>query len=358
MPIIYNNHTHIFNVECIPDKFIKWKMIRLMSNNRVTLHLFRFLTAFRYQNDFLKKQSSFLQYHTDDWQESIFKKLQGIYPAGTRFVVLTLDMDYMGAGQAERTFITQATEVANLKRMYPNELLPFICIDPRRGTGKENAAFVKKWIEKHGYVGIKMYPPLGFFPFDERLMPVYEYACEKRIPVLTHCYKDGGIFYKGEIKKEWLDPLPGRVGPFKDEKMLYFRNNFMQPANYAPVLEKFPDLKICFAHYGGHAEMLSAKTDNWYKQIKVLKNVFKNVYTDIAYTLYNKDTFRAIKEDIDVENGARILFGTDFYMTERKMSEHKLKDNLRWHIGEEAFEKISYHNVKRFLDSEIYPFAG
>lgn len=356
MPIIYNNHTHIFNVECIPERFIKWKVIRLMSENKYSLFLIRFLTAFSYQNAFLKKQASFLKHHTEDWQEAIFQNLQGIYPKGSKFVVLTLDMDFMGAGNPQRNFITQLTEVAELKRMYPNELLPFVSIDPRRGTGQENAAFAKRWIEKHGFVGIKLYPPLGFFPFDERLKPVYEYAQENNIPLLTHCYKEGGVYYKDEVKKEWLNPLPGKVGPFKDEKMLNFRNNFMQPQNYEPVLEEFPNLKLCFAHYGGHWEILSAEKNSWYEQIKHLMKVYKNVYTDISYTLFEPKTFNQIQKDLAEENGHKILFGTDFYMTEREKRESKLKDQFRFHIGEEEFGKISYDNVKQFLHSDLYPF--
>ena len=369
MPIIYNNHTHIFNVECIPERFIKGKVIRLMSNNRFSLLLLRLLTFYSYQSDFLKKQSAFLKYHTGDWQEAIFNDLQKIYPKGSRFVVLTLDMDFMGAGNAERNYITQLTEVAQLKRMYPNELLPFVCIDPRRGTGKENVEFIKKWIEKHGFVGIKMYPPLGFFPFDERLKYVYDYAEEKGIPMLTHCYKEGGIFYKGKLQKEWMNPqrsglrelspeqsLPVAGAEFKEKPMPDFRNNFMQPENYDPVLEAFPDLKICFAHYGGHKEILAGEENTWYGHIKTLMRKYKNVYADISYTLYNKATFDAIKDDLSKETGHKILFGTDFYMTERVLNEAKLKDHFRWHIGEEAFEKISYNNTKRFLHSELYGF--
>jgi hypothetical protein len=35
---------------------------------------------------------------------------------------------------------------------------------------------VKKHIEERGFQGIKVYPPVGFYPFDKNLHPILEYA--------------------------------------------------------------------------------------------------------------------------------------------------------------------------------------
>lgn len=37
--------------------------------------------------------------------------------------------------------------------------------------------------------------------------------------------------------------------------------------------------------------------------------------------------------------------------------ETNLKDQFRFHIGEEEFRKMSYRNVKEFLHSNLYPFG-
>src|SRR6185436_9661364 len=114
---IINCHTHIFNLECIPDNFLGKGIIKLMSNNRVSLSVVRLLdNIFGSNKDFLTKQASFLKYNTEDWQELIFQDLKSIYPPGTKFVVLTLDMDFMGAGQAQRNYLTQLHEIVLLKR--------------------------------------------------------------------------------------------------------------------------------------------------------------------------------------------------------------------------------------------------
>ena len=354
--IIYNAHTHIFNLECIPNKFIRFGFMRVMAKNRFSLFFVRGLDKiFTSETDFLSKQSAFLRYNTEDWQESIFIKLKSIYPEGTKFVVLTVDMDFMDAGVAERDFVAQVAEVVNLKRIYANSMLPFLCVDPRRGDANDNLNFVKKYIEHHGFVGIKMYPPLGFFPFDERLKKVYAYAQQNNIPVLSHCSRNGGIYYKGDIQPEWLNPRPGLS--FKKEKMKKFRNNFMDPKNYYHVMDEFPDLKICLAHYGGDEEVLSDKNDSWTNEIKRLMIKYPNFYTDISYTLYSEKAYPIMDKDIkNNAYGNRILFGTDFYMTEREKKEKELKDGFRYFIGEESFEKIAYRNPKNFLSSSFANF--
>jgi predicted TIM-barrel fold metal-dependent hydrolase len=354
--LIYNTHIHIFNLECIPNKFIKHGFMRAMSNNRVSLLFVRGLDGvFGSDADFLSRQANFLKYNIEDWQENIFYKVKDIYPEGTKFVVLTLDMDYMGAGIAPRDFIAQVTEIVNLKRIHANTMLPFISIDPRRGTANDNETFVKKYIENHGFSGIKLYPPLGFFPFDERLDKVYAYAEKNNVPIITHCSKDGGIYYKGEVEVGWLNP--GHGFSFKNEKMNVFRNNFMQPLNYEPVLKKYPDLKLCLAHFGGSEEVIKNDKDSWAGQIKALMSMYKNVYTDISFTLYNEKAFPFMDADIKNEiYGNRILFGTDFYMTERQKREKVLKDTFRFYIGEPAFEKIAYTNSKIFLTSVFGSF--
>jgi hypothetical protein len=69
------------------------------------------------------------------YQSQVFEKLNSNYSADARFVVLTMNFDYMSgetaAGQYN-SYDTQLHEVLDVKRMFPEKLLPFLFIDPRR----------------------------------------------------------------------------------------------------------------------------------------------------------------------------------------------------------------------------------
>lgn len=383
MPSIYNCHVHIFNVRCAPDKFLGVSLGKFLNNMPFTFWLSKF---FKYiipsERDFLEKYGNFIAIGSKKSQESLFEylKYECDYALDTRFVVLAIDMDFMGAGKAYVPYLTQIDQVREAKIKYKNELLPFIGVDPRRGDANYLYRFVKKHIEETGFFhGIKLYPALGFYPFDEKLKDVYAYAEQKQIPIMTHCTK-GGIFYRGkEFTNEQLKPTNLNPNPiYQHDYTLYrntsnsnFKNHFSHPRNYEEVLMVFPKLKICIAHYGGSDEIKAYKNNqgiqNWYTHIKSLLTRFENVYTDISYTLSENTIFPILVEDIKNDQllklnpdkptfklQDKILFGTDFYMTiQEKSSERQLVDDFRNAPGLTIndFDRISNGNVRRYLES-------
>ena len=126
----------------------------------------------------------------------------------------------------------------------------------------------------------------------------------------------------------------------------------------AALVKKYPKLKICLAHFGGTYEMEKPSATNWYHQIlEMISNKDNQVFTDVSYSLWDSKHHGKLKEAIaDPASGDRILFGTDFYMTEREKKEIELAGNFRTKLGEGLFEKAAYTNVKRFLNSEYYGF--
>jgi predicted TIM-barrel fold metal-dependent hydrolase len=59
-----------------------------------------------------------------------------------------------------------------------------------------------RYMEVENFSGFKIYPALGYYPFDEQLLPLWRYAAERQIPIMTHCIL-GTIFYRGRKKKDW-----------------------------------------------------------------------------------------------------------------------------------------------------------
>lgn len=251
-------------------------------------------------------------------QKTVFAKLKDQYPEHTGFVVLPMDMEYMDAGPVKKRYRDQIAELAEIKKANPAVFYPFIFADPRRmasATEKEKNikagdkpyftythkngkvslgdCFMADYLEgPNAFAGIKIYPALGYFPFDEALLPLWKYAADKEIPVLTHCIR-GTIFYRGNKKASWnRHPVFQQAKGRKEYEPLllpemdnvHFCNHFTHPLNYLCLLDEFllrkwvgqcnsdtkqlfgytdnqtplicnlNKLKICFGHFGGEDE--------------------------------------------------------------------------------------------------------
>ncbi len=357
---IINCHTHIFTRNCVPDNFVPFwvRSLGTLLESRKTSGGLSKLVSFFGKKDLaliIKKYHYFLTIGDLKSQLEIFKLLQGFYPEGTKLCVLSMDMEYMMAGAVKQPFKAQLDELAVIKRdpAYKEIILPFIFAHPER---PDIFSLIQKYIEEENFAGIKLYPPLGYYPFDERLNQVYAYAQSNNIPITTHCSR-GGIFYKGKITDEMRKhPITGKIN--KARKNKYFTDIFTDPDNYEYVLQKYPNLKINLAHFGGADEWdkyLQNTIDedgelSWFVKVRELVRKYPNVYADISYTGYKTDLSPLLK--ITLQNEAiknKILFGSDYYMVEQEVSEREFSINLRASIGEENYGLIAGTNPFEFF---------
>lgn len=283
-------------------------------------------------------------------QKRIFDKMHKLYEQDAKFVILPMDMEYMDAGKPNRPYLQQLHTLMNLNLSdkIKNRFLPFVFADPRRMKDPKGgeSIFVQKsqdakrehlvitskpyfdWdLDEEGKVilkdswikrcleqqlenqvkfrGIKIYPALGYYPFDETLLPLWLYCQQNNIPITSHCII-GTVFYRGRAKAEWFKhPVFRNEYKRKDEngvvidtrtEMLSIheknnfrlQKNFTHPLNYLILLEPsllrtyihecvsdlkirkafgfmgvneplgvdLTDLKINLAHYGGSEEWL------------------------------------------------------------------------------------------------------
>jgi predicted TIM-barrel fold metal-dependent hydrolase len=159
---------------------------------------------------------------------------------------------------------------------------------------------------------------------------------------------------------------------------------FLDPVNYIDILEKFPELKICLAHFGGEEEMVMVFDDkgNRKQQQDVLTNVdflvnnglpdstswfriveylllhprYKNVYTDVSFTLHENKLYKALgKLILSSPYKERILFGTDYFMTTQYKSEFNLYDEFRTAVdNKDIWRRVSFENPVSYLESAFY----
>ena len=404
---MYNTHTHIFNFKCVPTGFLSNYLPRplvkllgpLLRIGPIAWAISRLMRLIPIE--MVKKYQSFLAIGIRNTPQNVFEEMMNAYDNRTDvgFVVLPMNFDFMGGGNAPAKYITQLKLVEDVKRKYPNQCFPFLAIDPRMGTSDSIKQFVKDHFEPfRGYHGIKLYPSLGFYPFDKRLEGMYQYAADKNIPIMTHCTRDGAFFAAKKVPDELLD-FSGSFNPTSETAARHSQPNylnlknlkpkdacdaFLDPMNYYDVLMKYKNLKLCFAHYGGDKEMVKfnqstipqqgvlstgfTEDTSWYFIIREFMKMFDHIYTDISYTLYDTKVpdgvVKLVKNDLlQLSNtgsakkdiGYRILFGTDYFMTVQEKDERSLYVDFRKELNDpQLWENLIYHNNKEFLSSVFY----
>lgn len=355
--MFYNSHIHIFRDVDVPEQFIPFGLVKIWKTAvgyKMIAKTLRNMLPFT-DKDALDRFARFITTGAMGSQKKIFERCLESYPADTKFIVLSMDMEFMGAGKVSRTYNCQIEELARLKKEYPNNVIPFYHVDPRRPCVVE---FLKYAVEAYGFMGVKLYPPLGYFPYDTRLDEVYKYCQEKNLPIMAHCSPYSSVQYKGKMKdlKQLLiegNPRTDVTGKNRKELCSLFTN----PLNYKQVIKKFPKLRICFAHFGSDSSweryMDEGDEDsNWFTMIKKLISEYPNFYSDISYVLNDKKFWPVLQGVLcDDKMKEKVLFGSDYYMVEVQADEKVFGKSLRNYIGEDYFQQIAVKNPEKFLDN-------
>lgn len=419
-----NAHSHIFTANDAPDYFLKTAIpnawvaktvdkILQKAGTRWTIKWAMQLFAFLSPNkrDIIRRYLEFIEIGTSATQTDIFDQLNRSYLQfqGHKIIVLTQVLDYLDLEDTSSTHIRiagQVEEVREIKRnaLYRNNIFPFLGTDPRQELPDLLGGWIKKYIcPDAGFYGIKIYPAAGFFPFDPRLDPIWVWAEEKQVPIMTHSTRSGS-FYLGSFdsilnsgilkpSQALVEAGPGqailaritnRVNKVIADKSIQKKNAiwcnvFGFPDNYELMLLKHPNLKICLAHLGGASEVNRSTNpggkspypaymdENWYDMIIDLMTRYKNVYSDISYTLSDADALATIVERFsrpelkDIFGTPlidKLLYGTDFYLTQQETrgDEPDLQSAFLKAFPQSAqIQALAYDNPARYLHSAIWP---
>lgn len=252
--------------------------------------------------------------------------------------IIALMMDITpGDGSDDDLFEAQTACTSQAVLEYPGRIFPFFAVHPARTNYFQ---LMHDALDKRGFVGVKLYPSLGY-KLDQ-IEDVFQYCATTETPVLVHCNQGG--FYS---RKTAVDNA--------------------HPKHWRKILEKeaFANLKICFGHFGGDENIVkdSVPPQSWTQQIIDLMTAeHPGVYADIAYHTdamedaaneahYFKNIDGWLTKDIA---GKRILFGTDYFLVRRRLREEnhwayfkaKFAETT---LKEEAFRRIAEDNPSDFL---------
>lgn len=98
------------------------------------------------------------------------------------------------------SFQSDNESVARLREKYPQRIIPFVYVDPRE---PQAARTVRMWVEKEGFAGLKLYPPIGYYPDAPELVDFFKSIEDLAIPILFHA---GRVAAHPQLRCKYADP--------------------------------------------------------------------------------------------------------------------------------------------------------
>ena len=264
----------------------------------------------------------------------------------------------------------QMLETGRFFRKNNDVFLSLFHYDPRRWTANAESDWSGDWDVpfKHiiqvsdssvqvniiAAIGFKMYTALGYRPDDykdvmafsiafpnqkrkieAKLPDLYKFysKCEKyQIPIVCHGSRGGIFAHDRNIYYDYL--FPGD-NVDKSGKRDFYCNYYISPFAWERVLQDFPELKLCLAHFGGEESWESDELleNDWAcKMVEMVagKNAFANMYIDISYFLIKNEVIKSkFKKLLSRYPNLKkkILFGTDWYLVGSERSKFGKYDN-------------------------------
>lgn len=281
------------------------------------------------------------------------------------FTPLLVDLG-MGLYDSEGTTMRQQVELhekisrlsmlGRLPGVNRARIHPFLGFDPRRqlqasGVDVETPLeLCRNAVEQYGFIGIKLYPPMGWQPIgnepdprsafdpeavDDVLRQLYAWCEAEDVPLTAHCAMSNAAH------RDYLA--------------------FSSPERWRRVLAEFPGLHLNLGHFGG--ARADEPRDGWPWAIARLatddhRYLFADVgnhridrddvargYLDMLEAMFGEPTTAGMKQ--------RVMYGSDWYMLAALPDHEEFLDNYeslyRARFGDAATDDFLGGNALRFL---------
>ncbi len=286
------------------------------------------------------------------------------YPSVALFTPLLVDYDAWSDDHAQSPLAAQVPVQELISRLSMRGRIgrgdarfhPFIAFDPLRAGA---LAIVRDAVERAGFVGVKLYPPVGFLPLgnagfspdgargealDQALRALYATCEAEEIPITAH------------------------ASPANEFALGY--GQLAAPERWAPVLREFPNLRLNFGHFGhetGAGGGASDVTDGvearhaWMRQAAELIEEHAHVYADLSSSPLVYDAAYASRFGAHLQAlcarfprlRSRLMYGSDWWLnrfepgaaTAVAVFQRRLED---W-LGPGGRDAVMGRNALRFL---------
>jgi predicted TIM-barrel fold metal-dependent hydrolase len=169
-------------------------------------------------------------------------------------------------------------------------IVAFAGVDPRRPNA---AAILEEALERHQLRGLKLYPPAGFYPYDELADPLYRLCADAGVPVAIHCGETLGML----------------------------RPRFSNPLFVQDVQRRYPALTLWIAHAGAPW---------WWDEAVAVAEAGVDTYLELSswqQVAYEDEEFfvRRLGRAIGSLGVEKLLFGSDH------ISGHRVRGDAAYH---------------------------
>src|SRR5262245_691486 len=256
----------------------------------------------------------------------------------------------------------------------------FVGFDPWRylqevedRTPDDSFTVMKRAIEERGFVGVKLYPPMGFQPYDNASLPnssfpeelvtlckdrpgpalddaltkVYDYCDRNELSIMAHC-------------SDSIGSQPGYA----------LRS---APKLWKPVLEQFKKLRLNLGHFGGIWDfylkpecLASNKNTQWPLEIGEMMKTYENLFVDVGDfsgvldrwdyddwatgEIFKKLT-KLVRDHPELRS--RMMYGSDWMLLDREPHNEdyyeKMKQKFSNLVGAADLDKFLGQNAAAFL---------
>jgi len=364
-PII-NVHCHLLNFKFIPNTVIKHLAVLpafILKRRSVSYILDWVMKNIPGKaGDRIKR---FLDIYRHDIDEVTRRYILELTAAGID-ICAPLMMDLFQAAPGSSTtkntrYHRQIDLISKEVAKYPWRIFPFVMFDPRR---KGADILCIRAMEEKGFVGVKLYPALGYHPSPdaaekrflngtspatvrENLLSLYDYCKNRKVPITVHASCGGAYSTDMDRDRERY------AWPLTD------------PANWRELIEKY-QLKINFAHLGGNyfheSKTKRIKGGRWRRKILAYiaksrrEDHFGEVYADLAYhnmahdPEISPDYFWDLAELLNNKKYEdNIIYGSDASMISHTWLEADFAEPFRTFLDAPTQDKIFTKNPTNFL---------
>jgi hypothetical protein len=207
-------------------------------------------------------------------------KLLEMLDAGPVDKAVVLPIDFNLVEQARIDFEEYNTWVFESCSAYPDRTIPFIGVDPQRGEAA--LRMLDRYTARYDARGVKLYPPTGWYPNEERIRAFHDRVDDLGLTVITHA---------------------GAAWTSLDEK-------YAEPRYWEEVLERYPDTNMVIAHLGG----------KWRSQVLEMCERYPNCFTDCSalqgWLPSDPVTAESRLREVAERIPDKVSFGTDYPLFE------------------------------------------
>jgi predicted TIM-barrel fold metal-dependent hydrolase len=306
---------------------------------------------------------------------AITASLVAAYPSVTLFTPSLVDYDAWSEDRAPTPLATQVEIHKAIARLAARgrvgrpdaRVHPFVAFDPKREV-KEGGALelVRQAVDGAGFVGVKLYPPVGFAPLENATLRPREPFGPRLDVALRALY--------ATCETEEI-PITAHASAGNEFALGY--RDLCAPDRWAPVLRAYPTLRLNFGHfghdYGADGPQGVKAAGAWIRQAARLMQAHPNVYADLssspmafdqAYTARFLDYLAAITAEFPKVK-RRLMYGSDWWLSRLEPGAAGVIETVRGALAQrfpdDEVADVMGRNALRFLgflDEDDRPRAG